>query len=46
MIRLILAPNPTKGIHKKNSSNQEIKNQAKKPLKIMKIKSIAAQDRR
>jgi hypothetical protein len=43
MMRLVLAPKPMEGI--KNSSNREIKNQAKNTLKIKKIKNIAAQYR-
>jgi hypothetical protein len=46
MMRLILAPKSTEGTEKKNSSNHEIKNQAKMPPKITKMENIAAQDRR
>jgi hypothetical protein len=39
MIKLILASKSMEGI-KKNSSNREVKNRAKMPLKIMKMENI------
>jgi hypothetical protein len=45
MMRLTLAPKLMKEL-KKNSSNREIKNQAKIHPKIMKMKNIAAQGER
>jgi hypothetical protein len=46
MMRLILAPKPMEEINKKTPQIARSKIGSKIPLKIMKMKNIAAQDRR
>jgi hypothetical protein len=46
MMMLILAPKPTEGIDKKLLKTRDKKSGPKIPLKITKMKNIAAQDSR